>query len=510
MSSSFQPATSTSAVLADLSPQPLWHLFEQLSALPRPSKQEEAVLRWLETLADQRGLAHLRDSAGNLIIRKAACPGREQAPGIVMQCHVDMVGQKRPASQHDFTRDPLRLRLENDWLHATDTTLGADNGLGAMAMLAVMLSEDIPHGPLEALFTVDEEAGMGGAKGLQAGLLTGSLLLNLDTEEEGELYVGCAGGIDANIHKTLPSQAVPAGGTTYEIRISGLRGGHSGIDIHRGRGNAVRLMASLLLGICEWADTLAPGMADTLGVCEWHGGSLRNAIARDSVARVVIPDTHSNEFESMCQHYLTVWQQQLQAVEPGLQLALTATTPGTQLTPARCLVPMLRAMLCCPHGALRMCDDFTGVVETSNNLASVHLEQGQLTVQCLARSTLEAGRDQACETIRCAFALAGADITFGNAYPGWQPAASSPLLQQMQAIHTDLFGTPAKIQVIHAGLECGMLQAKYPHWDMISFGPTIQGAHSPDERVHIPSVQRFWDYLLAALDRLSAPASALA
>ncbi len=490
-----QRSAPACALLADLEPRRLWSWFAQLSALPRLSKQEAAVLAWIEAQADAHGLAHRRDCAGNLIVSKAASPGRESAVGVVLQSHVDMVAQKRPASRHDFSRDPLQLRIDGDWLMATDTTLGADNGLGVAAMLAVLTDASLAHGPLEALFTVDEEAGMGGAKGLEAGILQGRWLLNLDTEVEGELYVGCAGGMDANIVLQLPLQDCPADTVALALRLGGLRGGHSGIDIHRGRGNAVQLMAGVLLQLAR-AGVLA-------GVSHWTGGSLRNALARESEAVILVRRSDLDQCRRLCQAIMAPQHQWLAAVEPHLDFRLEELPVPMQMTPASSLLPPLQAMLCCPHGPLRACDAFPSVVETSNNLARVSLVAGLWEVQCLARSTCDAGLAQACEKIRCAFELCGARVVFDNGYPGWTPAPASPLLQHMQRLYERLFGVGARIQVIHAGLECGMLQAKYPHWEMISFGPTIEGAHSPDERLQIESVGRFWRYLVAALETLS-------
>ena len=467
---------------------PLWPFFENLSRIPRPSKHEAAVKAWIRNLFAGTAIRIHEDEAGNLLLRKPAHPDMTDTPGVILQSHLDMVPQKRDGSTHDFTRDPVELVRDGDWLHARDTTLGADNGIGVAAILAVFSDPAIRHGPLEALLTVDEEAGMSGAQGAQTDWFEGHYLLNLDTEEENELYIGCAGGVDVVVSATLPASGRQQAG--WQIGVHGLRGGHSGIDIHRQRGNAIRILAELLQTIShEWGP---------LEVAQFSGGTLRNAIARSAEATLGLPTApDESALQAVTDHYRTQWQ----AREPGIRITLTRATIS-ETTPADTSHAWLDALLRCPHGVLAMSPDFEGVVHTSANLGVVHWTPGQIRVDCLPRSLDDQARDEAAEKIGAVFAALGARIERQAPYPGWTPRPDSPLLQRARQLHEQVLGVPAGIQVIHAGLECGLLGKKAPHWDMISFGPTIQGAHSPDERVNIPSVARFWRFLLALLERI--------
>ena len=484
------------SALSELTPAPLWHYFAQICAIPHPSRHEAALIAHLEAFADAHGLSHQRDRAGNLIIRKAAAPGLEQAPGIVLQSHLDMVPQKADHSPHNFVADPIQCRVVDGWVCATDTTLGADNGVGVAAIIAVLADPTLRHGSLEALLTVNEEAGMDGAKGLEPGILSGSLLLNLDSEQEGELYVGCAGGIDATATLTLERQPQPLTGA-IQLTLSGLHGGHSGLDIHLGRGNANRLLAELL------QPALVAGDAALLA---FEGGSLRNAIPRRAEALLGTRGDPQAQIAAL-QRRADTLQQQWAAAEPRLQIQIQSTSPSASpsATPLSrdAATRLLDAILSCPNGVYRMDPALAGVVETSTNLARVVLGESEAEIQCLVRSAREAARDELCAAIRTTLAPLGATLALDGAYPGWTPNPASPLLAAMDALHRQAFGTPAEIKVIHAGLECGILAAAYPHWDMISFGPTIRYPHSPSEKVEIASVQRFWDYLRAALERLA-------
>ncbi|MEH6649906.1 MAG: beta-Ala-His dipeptidase [Motiliproteus sp.] len=499
-------------MLNQLHPQLLWRHFEQICAVPHPSYHEAALIKVIEDFADSQGLQHLRDRVGNLIIRKPATPGHEQAPGIVLQSHLDMVPQKSDDSDHDFTRDPIRPRIIDGWVLATDTTLGADNGIGVAAILAVLEADDLEHGPLEALLTVNEESGMDGARGLEPGLLNGSLLLNLDSEQEAELYVGCAGGIDATAEITLsrsPINDITAKKTaetttettaettseniTVKLIVRGLQGGHSGLDINLGRGNANQLLAQLLQQLESELQ---------LALIDFDGGSLRNAIPRRAEA-LIQTSAPIDVIRNAVARFKATLQQQYSQSEPQLEIGVLQTE--THLTPLNTASQqqLLAAILQCPHGMTRMHPQLDGVVETSNNLARVLITDNRAQLQCLARSADEGQREALCRQIETALAPMSATVSFDGAYPGWTPDLQSPLLQAMQQQHQQLFGQQADIKVIHAGLECGLLAAAYPNWQMISFGPTICFPHSPAEKVEIASVERFWRYLTTSLKQLA-------
>jgi dipeptidase D len=479
--------------ITQLTPATLWQIFYQLTQIPRPSKHEAAVIAWLQQWCDQQGLSHSLDQAGNLIIRKPATPGMENRKTVVMQGHVDMVPQKNADSSHNFEQDPIVTYIDGDWVTARGTTLGADNGIGVAAALAVLIEPGIQHGPLEVLLTIDEEAGMTGAKGLKPGWLEGEILLNLDTEDEGELYVGCAGGVDVSASVAMQWEPISEQSLAFEVAVTGLRGGHSGLDIDKGRGNANKIINRFLL---ESASEL------NLKVFEFNGGTLRNAIPRESFTKVVVDADKEPLFRQRLTAFTQTIRQELQRVEPNLSIAVSPIDNPHRVYTAEATERLLWAVAACTSGVTRMSDEFPGVVETSNNLAVVRSEGDDVRVLCLVRSLLNSARDDLALSLAGLFKLAGASVTVSGDYPGWTPNAESKILTLVIERYKALYGKAPEVKVIHAGLECGLLSEPYPHWDMISFGPTIRHAHSPDEKVHIESVEKFWRLLVDTLQHI--------
>ncbi|NJA87843.1 aminoacyl-histidine dipeptidase [Rhodocyclus tenuis] len=503
-------AAELPAVFRDLEPSAVWRHFATLCQIPRASKVEAALRAHLYDWARAAGLTPSIDAAGNLLIRKAASRGHDEAPGVILQAHLDMVCQKNGRSAHDFARDAIHPVVRDGWLLAEETTLGADNGIGVALILAVLADRQLPHGPIEALLTIDEEAGMGGARGLAPDLLQGRLLLNLDTEEWGEFYLGCAGGIDVDVSRPGTPSALPEGTEGWRIRLEGLRGGHSGVDIHEQRGNAIKLLTRVLCAL----DKAIP-----LRLASLRGGSARNALPREAHATLALP-TGS---EARLQRHLSDWQSRLRrelaGVDDGVRLEWERCTlaavaesdaPGAVLAPAEQAV-WLASLHAAPYGVRHMSRQLPGVVETSNNLGQVELTPAGGRANFMVRSLHEAGSQALADEIASLFALTGTPVTQSGAYPGWTPNPHSPLLAQCQRVYAQEFGQEARVQVIHAGLECGIIGAAYPGLDMVSFGPTIRGAHAPGERVDIASVALTWRLLtqiLAALaERPAQPAA---
>lgn len=486
--------------LARLQPACLWRHFQTLCDTPRLSKNEQALVQKILDFATQQGLSAQLDQVGNVIIRKAASHGMEDRVGVVLQSHLDMVPQKGKTKVHDFSCDPITPVADGDWIRADDTTLGADNGIGVAAILAVLESKEIQHGPLEALFTIDEEAGMTGASGLSPTLLQGMLLFNLDTEDEGELYVGCAGGVDvtANLEADFQSTEQSTDRSTDQstkhsalrLTVTGLLGGHSGLDINLGRGNANQMVAQF---IARLTDALPVRLAD------FNGGSVRNAIPRESNATLVVPTHLLPAIHAAFDKFVADMGQIYGLKEPNLTLQLSAVELPDHAISALQTRLLVSALLTCPSQATRMSDSLEGVVETSNNLARVEFVQGNIRIKCMVRSLIDTARDDLAANLCRHFQLIGADASSSGSYPGWKPNMASPLLQMMKKVYRAKYHQEPAVKVIHAGLECGILGAIYPHWDMISFGPTIRGAHTPQEKVHVASVAAFWDCLLLAL-----------
>lgn len=476
--------------IVKLEPKEVWENFYKLTQVPRPSKKEAKIQAFMVDFGKSLGLATEKDSVGNIIIRKPATPGMENRKGIILQGHLDMVPQKNNATVHDFENDPIDAYINGEWVHARGTTLGADNGIGVASAMAVLASKSLVHGPVEALFTCDEETGMTGANGLQPNMLKGDILLNMDSEEEGELYVGCAGGINANIEFEYDEVIVPQGVKPYKITISGLKGGHSGLDIPLGRGNANKLLIRFLKHATRELD---------VRLAEIYGGGMRNAIPREGHVVVLVPEENAKQLVKEVCRYEAIYKAELSAVEPNLSFAIEETDVPQSMIEERVQDDLIDSVYACPNGVIRMSDGMPGMVETSTNLSTIKSEKGVIFVKCLLRSSVESAKDDLVEQVDSAFALGGAMVSFDGGYPGWKPNMDSEILKQMKAIYHAKFGKVPAVMGIHAGLECGILGANYPNWDMISFGPTMRSPHSPDERVNIESVKKFWDFLVEVL-----------
>ena len=481
--------------LNNLEPQPLWNYFGEICQVPRPSEKEEKIIAYLLEFARNHQLEFRKDEAGNVLIRKAASAGCEQAPVVVLQSHIDMVCEKNSGKEHNFDTDPISPLIDGEWVKAEGTTLGADNGIGMAAQLALLSARELKHGPLECLFTVDEETGLSGAFALQPDFFSGRILLNLDSEDDGELFIGCAGGVDTVATFPLETEAVPAGHFAIRLGVKGLQGGHSGDDIHRGRGNANKILNRFLWQASRHFD---------MRLAWFNGGNLRNAIAREAEALVTVPHPLKEALVAEWNIFSEELRAEYRYTEPGL-----AFTHSSELLPGLVLAKalqsrVLNAIYACPHGVLEMSSRMPGMVETSTNLASVKFTgENTICITTSQRSELESRRLFAAEMVRSVFELAGAGVSHSEGYPGWTPNPDSEILRITAQSYRSLFGEEPVIRSIHAGLECGLFLKKYPGLDMVSFGPTIRGAHSPDERVRIESVSLFWKHLTDVLERVA-------
>jgi dipeptidase D len=487
------------STLSQLKPASLWQLFEKICSIPHPSKHEQQISLWIQSWAKELGLGVKEDGVGNLFIKKAATQGMEDRQGIILQAHMDMVPQKNNDTKHDFLVDPIRPYIVDDgkWVTADGTTLGADNGVGLASALAVLASDDIAHGPLEVLVTIDEEAGMTGAFGLEAGWLEGEILINTDSEQEGEVYMGCAGGIDAEATFKLNFEDVAENVTSFNLSLSGLKGGHSGVDIHTGRANANKLLVRFLLAASQQFD---------LRLTDLNGGSLRNAIPRESDASFVIATKDIAEFKLSLADYLATLRATLGSIETDIDMLLISPETFDQCWDSATQSTILNALNACPNGVIRMSDDIEGIVETSLNLGVLRCKGRKFVAMSLIRSLHDDGRLMAESMVKSVFELAGADIEVSGAYPGWKPDTSSSIMKTVRDTYQQLFDKVPEIMVIHAGLECGLFKTAYPNWDMVSFGPTIKFPHSPDEKVNVATVELYWQLLLAVLKNIPTKA----
>ena len=481
---------SMSNDILKLEPLEVWKNFYSLTRIPRPSGHEEQIRMFIADFGRNLGLETTVDDVGNIIIRKPATSGMENCKGVILQAHLDMVPQKNSGTIHDFENDPIETVVDGEWLHACGTTLGADNGLGVAAAMAVLESVELRHGPVEVLFTSEEETGMTGAFGLKPGMLRGQILMNLDSEDEGELFIGCAGGINGTMIFTCNEQPVPAGHKGFVIKVSGLKGGHSGMDINLGRGNANKIMNRVLKeGQSRYGLLLA----------SIEGGSLRNAIPRESSATVAVPASKAESFLEGLSILTGKIKSEISTADPALSIEADIAETPDRVIEESVFIRLVDAVYACPNGVMRMSSEMTGLVETSNNLAIVRSGNGAVTVECLLRSSVDSAREDLEAMMRSLFDLAGAVSAFDKGYPGWKPNPDSPILKCMQDIYKTKFGKTPGIQAVHAGLECGIIGASYPGLDLISFGPTIRYPHSPAEKVNIPSVVKFWTFLVETL-----------
>ena len=477
------------STIKDLEPKELWNNFYSLTQCPRPSKHEEIVREMLVNFAKEHKLECEVDEIGNIIMRKPATPGMENRRGVILQAHVDMVPQKNNDKVHDFEKDPIETRIIDGWVWANGTTLGADDGIGAAAAMTVMASDTIQHGPIEALFTIDEETGMTGANHLKPGVMKGDLLLNMDSETEGELYVGCAGGVDATMHIPTMYEAMPSGYCTYKLTLGGLKGGHSGMEINLGRGNANKLMFRMLRWVAQYGIRLV----------EVEGGNMRNAIPREAHAVIAIPEAKKECVLGEFDKVFGWMQAELSAVEPEFTMKHEAVENATRVMNNDSTQRVINTVMAVPNGVQRMSNAMEGLVETSLNIAITQTCGSEFLIKALLRSSVDTAKDALAQRLVCLSELAGGMCELTGAYPGWKPNMESPLLKAMQESYKKLFNTDAKVMAIHAGLECGLMGGIYPNWDMISFGPTIMSPHSPMERVNIETVQKFYKFLVEVL-----------
>lgn len=476
--------------IRNLEPKVLWNKFADLNAVPRPSKKEERVIEFMKDFGKNLGLETIEDEVGNVIIRKPATKGFEDRKMVVLQSHLDMVHQKNNDTKFDFDTQGIEMYVDGDWVRAQGTTLGADNGLGVATIMAILESDIIEHPAIEALFTIDEETGMTGAKGLKGGLLKGDILLNLDTEEDDEIGVGCAGGIDVTATGEYSEVNAPENSVSFEITLNGLQGGHSGMDIIKGLGNANKLMNRVLFATKNF-----------LQISKLEGGSLRNAIPRESVAKVVVTSEKEflADFENIKSHLLSEYK----SLEPNLSIsAQKSEAIFEKVMDSETQIDFLNVMNAAHNGVYRMSPDIQDLVETSNNIAKVNVGNGQIKIECLTRSSVESSKEDLANALTSVFELAGYKVKLDGDYPGWAPNMDSPILKVLDNLYTEMTGEKANVAACHAGLECGILGQNYPEMDMISFGPTIKGAHSPDERASISSAQKYWKFVLEILKNI--------
>ena len=479
--------------LNSLQPAAVWQYFGELMNIPRPSKHEEKVSAYLQEFGHKLGLETLADEVGNVLIRKPASPGYENAPGVCLQAHMDMVCEKNGDKDFDFLTQPIQAYIENGWLIGDGTTLGADDGIGVAAAMAILADNRIQHSPLECLFTVDEETGLTGAANLRTDWLQSSILLNFDDEDEGEYCIGCAGGIDTTVAINYTTRPVPAGESSYRVSVSGLTGGHSGDDINRGRGCAIKILNRILWNATEHCK---------IGLARIDGGNLRNAIAREAWADIVVAHDLEDDFKKMVNDFAEHIKFEFRSTEPKLQIELLPISEPPCLIDRPTQYNLLNALFACAHGVLAMSREIENFVETSTNLASVKMDDRQIHIATSQRSSVESAKHAAAQKIEATFRMIGAHVTHGDGYPGWTPNPESKVLKVGVETYKRMFGHDPIVRAIHAGLECGLIGEKYPHMDMISYGPTLRGVHAPGEKIEIKTVEMFWNLTCEILRNL--------
>ena len=479
--------------IRNLEPKNLWNKFADLNAVPRPSKKEDRVIQFIKDFGNNLGLETFEDEIRNVIIKKPAKAGMENRKTVVLQGHLDMVHQKNSDTVFDFDSQGIQMYVDGDWVRAKGTTLGADNGLGVAMIMAILESETIQHPAIEALFTIDEETGMTGALNLKGGILSGEILLNMDTEEDDEIDIGCAGGIDVTATRTYNEEATPKHSVAYSITVKGLNGGHSGMDIHKELGNANKIMNRLLFDAFENFG---------LQIAEINGGSLRNAIPRESVAKVIVAQMYDEAYVFDMQEIINDIKTEFKTTEPNLVIEIIKTDLPEKVMDLGVQEGIIRAIYAAHNGVYRMSADMENLVETSNNIARIIIKEGSISIGCLTRSSVETSKYDLANSLRAAFELCGCEVNLSGSYPGWTPNVKSEILDILVSVYEKQNNVKPKVVACHAGLECGILGTNYPDMDMISFGPTIHGAHSPDERASIKSSQKFYKFVLEILENI--------
>jgi len=479
--------------LLELKPSSAWAYFKEILEIPRPSKKEEKIVAYLLEFGKKHRLETIQDEVGNVLIRKPATPGMEKRKSVVLQSHIDMVCEKNSDKVHDFENDPITSYIEDGWVYADGTTLGADDGIGVAAQLAILAADDIEHGPIECLFTIDEETGLTGAFGLKSGFLKSDILLNLDSEDEGELFIGCAGGQDTLAWLPFDKEVIPEGYTSHKIMLSGLKGGHSGDEINKGLGNANKILNRFL-----WESREELGLRLSL----FDGGNLRNAIAREAYSIVLLPEENEPDLNEFVQNYQEIFRSEYHITEPDLAFNLSKVEMPDFVIDEDSTDELLNAIYACPHGVIAMSQDIDDFVETSTNLASVKMGKDEILITTSQRSSIETAKIDICNMVASVFHLAGARVEHSDGYPGWTPNPNSVIVDLIVKHYKELFNSEPEVLAIHAGLECGLIGAQYPSMDMISYGPTIKGAHSPDERIEIETVRKFWDLTIDVLKNI--------
>lgn len=480
----------------DLKPALIWQCFDEITKVPRPSCHEEKIREYLLEFAKKHGISAKTDAVGNVAMSKKATAGRENAPTVVLQAHMDMVAEKNSGVEHDFMKDPIQTYIDGDWVKAKGTTLGADNGIGMAAALAVMADDSLEHGPVEALFTVNEEIGLEGAQNLGEGMITGKILLNLDSEDDGEIFVGCAGGVDTTAVFTYNRSFAPENFRYFKVKVSGLLGGHSGGDIHLGRANANKVIARFIWECSKkWE----------IEVSSFCGGNLRNAIPREAEAVFGIHSEHSAHVDTFLSEYAASVTNEYKGIEPSMNLAIEPVEAPAYCIDRKTSLALVRALYSAPHGVISMSHDIEGLVETSTNLAAVKMEgDNKIKVTTSQRSSVESRKVDIAGQVEAHFQLAGAEVTHSDGYPGWAPNMESAIMKIAADSYEELFGQKAAIKAIHAGLECGLFLQNNPGLDMVSIGPTMTGVHSPDEQLLIPTVDKFWKHLVLVLKKAAS------